>query len=426
MFSFLTSSLLPGFIIFTFLSRKIIAKPAHNVEPYLKVDFFPVGEGDAMMIECPDVKTGSTALTLVNAGSVSLKGIIAEEYFTYIENKLRKPGLFIKNIVITNPAEHFYNYIEPLLFVRKDSVKDIKFYIAGERQSYSILEDVFDLNENVFEFTRKNETGERVNSCGHFAADNETFYNCIKRNSKGPLPKSDPVITLCDNFEITVMAANYGLSNSSSHRPTAEDAAHNNSGDSLVLKITPTGKPSPSILLGDFENTGKKVKKKDDYYYTYIKDAHDYYTRSEQFPLSLANGLASTLIKIPQNGAATDATVEKEFYRDYVQPTYAVVSASITSAAGNPKCEVLQAINSYLSLFSRKKKVYQCHPLKSKFPVDVKILSNGSDNLYETSTIVIKNFPHGKVQYNLISLIMTKDEIRKPTSRVQYVAKGYD
>lgn len=393
-------------------------------EPFLKVDFFPVGEGDATVIECPDGK-GGVALSLVDAGSVSLKGTIAEEYFTYIESKLRRSGFYIKNIILTNPEEKYYNYIEPLVFVRKDSLKSISFYIAGEREAYSMLDEVFKVNKNVYEFTRNNEIGGRVSSCGHFGADNETFYDCVKRDINGPIKDSDPIIQLCDDFQITVMAANYGYSLRDSQ--STDEVARNKSKNVLTLKVTPKGKASPSILMGDFASDGKsKTRKHKDYYYSLIKDAHDYYTRSEQFPLSLANGLASTVVKIPQNGGATDATVENEFFRDFVQPTFAVVSAGITSPKGNPKCEVLQAVNNYLSLFSLKKKVYQCHPVESKFTVDVKILSNGSDNLFQTSTIVINNFPHGKVQYNLITIIMRKDEILKPKTRVAYEAKGYD
>jgi len=381
--------------------------------PYLKVHFFPVGEGDATIMECNDMK-GNVSLTLVNAGTISSKkDEIEVEYFKFLESRLNKTNYFIKNIILTNADDRYYNFIRSLVFVQENELKKIRFYVADKRTNYNVLSSIFKKFDNVNEFTRTNEPRHEVTSCGHVSNDEEdTFFNCVKRGKNGPILNSNAVIELCHDFQINVLAANYGLSKKS------DTVSHRKAKNSLLLKVTPTGKATPSILLGDFEDD---MDANQDYYYSLIKDAHHSYTTSPSFPLSLSKGLSSTVLKIPQNGALTDSTLEDDFYTEFVQPTFAVISSGIGDAFGHPNCGVLKAADHYLSMISPKNKDYQCDPFKTQFSEGVDIARRtGSNNLYQTTTEDPEVYPNGRIQHNLITFRMTSNELGRPATQVLF------
>ena len=389
---------------------------AHGYEPYLKVHIFPVGEGDATVIECSDM-VGNITLTLVNAGSINArKGEIQIEYFKFLETKLNNARYNIRNIILTNNDPKHYNFIEPLMiFIKEEDVQNIKFYVGGERNEYISLDYIFQKYDNVFEFSRETETNGKISSCGHFD-EHGKFYTCFKRNKRGPIKNSDQIIQICDKFQITIMAANYASSNSGGED---EPFVHRKGKNSLILKITPSGRPSPSLLLGDIGNDWED-KDISDKYYNYIKGAHSYYySRSPNVPLSLTDGLISTVIKIPKNGALTTATLNELFYSDFVQPEYAIISSDITDSHGHPRCSVLRLMNTYMMKYSARQKRLQCHKKKPRNVEDIQLLDL-SDNLYQTSIVAPDDFPHGEVQFNLITLKMTRQELRKPVSRAIY------
>lgn len=406
---------------FLFLSQTFIdAEDGH-----LKVHFFPVGEGDATIIECDDM-SGNVSLTLVNAGSVSKQqDEIQMEYFKFLASKLSQPNYQVKNIILTSADPKYYNFIEPLILLKRTDLMKIDFYLGGQRISYVILDEIFKVYENVYEFTRANEIGGKVGSCGHYNK-NKTFYECVKRDIWGPVENSNEIINICDGYQVSVMAANYGFSYENNEEEDERTDIQRKDKNSLLLKVTPSGQSSPSILLGDFENDGFNTDTSDDYY-TFIRDAHAYYTETATYPnlsAGLSKGLASTVIKLLENGAITDASVDSKLYSQFVRPTYAIVSSGINDAPGHPKCEVMQAVNTYLSTVADKNKPYQCHPVNSKSQEDINVVV-GSNNLYQTSTLDLGDYVHGRVQHNLISLEMTPNQVRKLTSQVVFHVNRY-
>lgn len=395
------------------------------MEPHLKVYMFPVGEGDATIVECVD-HMGNISLSLINAGSLNVRNFeIQSEYSGFLERILKKSGYHLRNIIITSNDPKHYNLIEPLTFFLDESVmSNIRFYVGGTRNDYFSLDYVFETYNNVYEFTRAEELYGRVSSCGHFddvknasagADDGGKFHACVKRDRNGPIKNSNQIIDLCDNFQITVIAANYASSLNSKER--SEFRVGRNS---LVLKITPTNQASPSILLGDTGNDWENddISKK---YYSFMKDAHSmYYTKStENVSLTLTEGLKSTLIKIPKNGAYTTESLEKLFYSDYVQPEFAVVSSDISDSHGHPRCLVLRLVNKYMMKFSARTKTAQCHSRAPKDIADLTLLEL-SENLFQTSVVFPRESPHGRVQFNLVMFHMTQEYLQKPESRALY------
>lgn len=384
-----------------------IAPQSGAFETLLNFTVFPVGEGEAVVVECID-RPDNVPITLVNAGSMNArKGQIQLEYFEFLEKKLKSPNRFIKNIILTSSEAKHNNFIVPLMnLLKEDEVKNISFYLGGERSSYVSLDHVFQTSNHVYEFTRQHEVNGTLSSCGHLDAKDK-FIDCVKRDTRGPIPKSDQLIPICDTFQASVIAANYGGS---------DDENKNN----LFLKITPYELSSPSVLIGDI---GSELEDEDDEtrkYDKFLHEAHShYYTRSSKVPRSLWKGLRSTLLLLPRNGASTTITKNSHFFTDIVQPQYGVISSDISYISGHPRCSVLKTFDKQLSKYSTKKKHLQCHRGAVRDLEDTKEIEL-SDNLYQTTIVSSDNHSQAQVSFRSIVFTMTQTDLSKPVSNAIY------
>jgi len=413
------------FLIFILLSTS-------SSEPNLNILTYPVGHGDAFLLECYDEGTSKISITLIDGGSVSIgKGEILTEYIRFITNKLRDPKFRLENIILTIPNEGHYGFIRHILdLIRDEETAKIKFYIGGSRNSYVDLELATKYDSNVFEFTRMNEDGGSLSSCGHYpwGDTKRNFFNCVKRNSKGPIPGSNGIINICKSYQISVLAANFGLSHEFSGQINSTDSKYKNS---LILKVTPSGKADPSMLvMGAFENEDMSMRDKSsgDAYYNYIKGTHWHYVSRPTTPIQISHGLKSTLLVLPQHGADTNFNIDQHFFGDYVKPTYAIVSSDVHNTYGNPKCKVVKALNLYMRQFAVREKELQCHVTDESEIEEGRNHTTGqkrqhlskdmihsilcAENIFQTTTIDAKN---AALQFNLISFSMNKETVI-PTS----------
>lgn len=397
----------------------VISSYVHT-EPNLNILTYPVGHGDAFVIECYDEGTNKVSITLIDGGSVSIgKGEILTEYIRFITNKLRDPRFRLETIVLTIPNEGHYGFIRHILdLIRDEEALKIKFYIGGSRNSYVDLELATKYDDNVFEFTRINEDANSLSSCGHYpwGDSKRGFYSCVKRNSKGPIQGSNGIIDICKSFQITVLAANFGLSHEFSGGLNNTDSKYKNS---LILKITPRGKPSPSMLImGAFENDdiSQRDKSSGDAYYNYIKGAHSHYVERPSTPITISHGLKSNLILVPQHGADTNFNIDMHFFAEYIKPTYAIVSSDVHNTYGYPKCKVIKALNIYMRQFAVRSKELQCHvtqenEIEVKRGRIIKDMINSilcAENIFQTTTVDAKN---AVLQFNLVAFSMDRADI---------------
>lgn len=410
-------------------------------DEYLKVHFFPVGDGDATIIECydnPSDKSTNISLTLINAGSKSSsKKSIQIEYFKFLYSLLSDSKYKLDNIIISNSNPKYYNFLEPFVSAKQTELKRIRFYVGGRRTSY-LLDDIFENHDFVYEFTRKDGRHTDIHSCGHYAKNKRDFYNCIKKGRYGVVDDSDEVIQICDKFQISVIAANYETwfeekdylnqdrNNKSSVDTVLEKAAsppRKNDTNYLVLKVTPTEKSQPSILLGNFENNDKVGPRKGNYdYYSLIKDAHDYHTKAKNNPVSLGGGLASTLISMPQLDIIPEQKSEDFLYSNLVQPSL-VVSNGDTTGDESPSCEALDAVDRYLTMFSTSlTNTYQCQAKTGKKDTENTNIQfvRSSDNIYQTCVIDLSNSSQAEKKYNLYTFKMTSNEVTRLIQKVVF------
>lgn len=393
-------------------------------EANLNILTYPVGHGDALLVECYDEGTAKIGITIIDAGSVSIgKGEILTEYIRFITNKLRDPKFRLENIVLTIPNEGHYGFIRHILdLIRDEEAQKIKFYIGGSRHSYVDLELATKYDDNVFEFTRMNEDGGSLSSCGHYpwGDTKRGFYNCVRRGSKGPIHGSNGIVDICKSYQLTVLAANFGLSHEFSGQINNTDSKYKNS---LVLKITPSGKPEPSMLImGAFENDDISMRDKPsgEAFYNYIKGTHWHYSSRPTTPITIRDGLKSTLLLVPQHGADTNFNLDSHFFGEYVKPTYAIISSDVHNTYGYPKCKVIKALNLYMRQFAVRDKELQCHVSdESEMEEKREHLSKDmihsilcAENIFQTTTIDAKNSAQ---QFNLITFSMNKQTV-VPTS----------
>lgn len=379
----------------------------------LRIFTFPVGQGDSSWLECDD-NSGKVIITIINAGSVSgLKRTVLDEYNKFITEKLTNPKYRIENIFLTTPNEDHYNFIQPILDLIKDEeALKIKFYIAGTRKSYLGLDLATKYSKTVYEFTRLNEDGNAISSCGHFpwGDTKKNFYSCMQRDVNGPIPNTNGVIDICTSHQITVMAANYGFSHELGGSINDINSKYENS---LVLKLTPRNQPSPSmVIMGDLENINSFEKTASKVFFNYIKGMHWHYIKNLDVPSTLRHGLATSVLMVPQHGADITVNTDVNFISELVKPTYVVISSDIHTPYGDPKCSVIKALNMYLRQYAARDKELQCHSSLLKDIIKIILVA---ENIFQTTKINTKDLV---LQFNLIKFTMTTDQVLSPTSQI--------
>jgi len=381
-------------LVYAFVANGLVTAFSSGLQPCqdrieddeVKVYTVPVGQGDGTIIKCPGSDGKITILDIGQTSTKNQHGVDEELLFKFLE-KIGGPYWQenVDNIFLTHPDEDHYSFFVPvrreILSKPRTQSKVVNVFIGGNgKNKYEFDEDkirksIFLKNDNLIEpygmpvlkdTDPKDETTmKRSNSCGKFKKiksigenGEDRFFRCVWINHRnGKTETMENNIEICPSSEnyptawsLTLMAANFAKDD--------ENTKNNDNANSLVMKLTPSGRSSPSmIFFGDFENkiTTQEWKPEDKSrnYNLLIRASTDQYQLGLD-KVELKNGLGSDALMLAHHGANTNGNGDDRIFIEIFPPhkqdtnfpsrAFSVISSDIQGSYRHPPCSVIRNI----------------------------------------------------------------------------------
>jgi len=342
------------------------------------INTLPMGAGDGTIIKCRQ----SRSITIIDMGTTNEKngpGLDEKNVILALDILMDSNWNLLENIFLTHSDSDHVSFVDRILkkLAEEANGKIVNFYIGDRLGDYNDKVDFG--NHNVYQPQGTNSVTQQpigITCGGWYNKGNNEFASCTWTRTRNPTKTTNNSSTsdasedydadedssfltssigLCLNtWSLNLMAANFGERYpTSSRNESGSYGGTRPNMNSLVMKLTPTGLTSPSMLfMGDFENIDSIWPNSN---YEYLIDAaNTFYKTDARAPVELRNGLMSDVFMLPHHGTNTNGNGNAQFFREVFPATVLRAYSIVSGGRASPRCSTLRNLKQTYPGISRQ------------------------------------------------------------------------